>query len=417
MPKGEVLTDRLVGEYLYEKFMDKCQKEFNLDFKSNQQQQIDVFCKKFNQECTLNDLKALLNGFFIWRCKVENVSKGCHNIYNMSLRDFCSYAALPGKQKVQTKHGMSSILEAVISKHKHEFYQKLHLQHKLDKILLCEQLNPNGNTDCSHCYYTNDKKKAVLLVSNLIDSTKKVFICKHVLITTSLGYLKDNLDKLIEPSRYILDEKLQAVDRLGFGNFCKIFLSYEKPFWSTDFKGVHLIWLPGYDISTKNIETLNHDLKEKKMWFHSISSLSLVYSQDKVLCAYISSNKCMEDLDDDEIAKQCTDLLHRFLKKSVPYPKLILKCDWSNNDYVKGSKCFLSLDSKPALIDTLEAPIQFDDVIIFFAFFIFDVKTLFKSFYKTIRNLMCCLVVKRLINISLPFMVLIYRVRLNRNEF
>ena len=60
--------------------------------------------------------------------------------------------------------------------------------------------------------------------------------------------------------------------------FCKIFLSYEKPFWSTDFKGVHLIWLPGYVISTKNIETLNHDLKEKKMWFHSISSLSLVYS-------------------------------------------------------------------------------------------------------------------------------------------
>ena len=63
-----IQTDRLVGEFVYENFIEIAEKEFNLNFQKQEDlQATDNFCNKFDQDCSLNDLKSLLNGFFIWK--------------------------------------------------------------------------------------------------------------------------------------------------------------------------------------------------------------------------------------------------------------------------------------------------------------------------------------------------------------
>lgn len=65
--KSSIFTDRLLGEFIYEDFIKEAEKELGVDFSRNSKHEIDEFCKRFDQECSLSDLKTLLNAFYIWR--------------------------------------------------------------------------------------------------------------------------------------------------------------------------------------------------------------------------------------------------------------------------------------------------------------------------------------------------------------
>jgi hypothetical protein len=155
---------------------------------------------------------------------MENIEKGCRNVYTMSLKNFGTFKKLPGKQKIHLKYGYVSVIDAFISRHRNEFFKKLYLNHSLEKILLCEQLSAGTEyqNECAHCFYISDKTKVVLLIRNKLTSNDLVVICNKVVLTPSLGYMKDNLESLIEPIRYVSSEKEEAVSRLGFGNSFKV---------------------------------------------------------------------------------------------------------------------------------------------------------------------------------------------------
>ena len=221
---------------------------------------------------------------------------------------------LPGKQKIQLNKGFGSVIETLVSKHETEFYSKLKTKHSLEKILLCETLDKKSDDDeeCAHCYYTKEANKVVLLVRDQTDSKDLAIVCDNVVMTASLGYLKANLSDLIEPSRLISRDKSVAVARLGFGNFFKLYLIYEKPFWEKNFTGLQLIWMPKYsNESIEKIKQLGFD--DEKKWVHSITSIEPVYSQESVLCVYVSTHEGISDLTEDEIAVQCSGLLRNFL--------------------------------------------------------------------------------------------------------
>jgi hypothetical protein len=101
---------------------------------------------------------------------------------------------------------------------------------------------------------------------------------------------------------------------------------YEKAFWEQGFEGINLIWLPGYNVKNESLELLTHDTNARKKWYHGITNINTVYSQENVLCAYVSVNEGVDELSDQELMSQCTDLLRKFLgNQSIPYPKSILK--------------------------------------------------------------------------------------------
>jgi monoamine oxidase len=57
------------------------------------------------------------------------------------------------------------------------------------------------------------------------------FYADHVIVTCSLGHLKQYHDSLFNPA--LPKCKVDAIERMGFGNVEKVFLYYEPPFWST----------------------------------------------------------------------------------------------------------------------------------------------------------------------------------------
>ena len=62
----------------------------------------------------------------------------------------------------------------------------------------------------------------------------------YVIVTASLGYLKEHASAMFCPA--LPSHKLSLISRMGFGNVAKIWLEYEKPFWSERWGGLFPVW-------------------------------------------------------------------------------------------------------------------------------------------------------------------------------
>ncbi len=325
--------DRRVGDFLYNKYLRLIEKEFKIDFGNP-----STCAEKINEEAqtqfSFGEIKALVDGMFLWRCKWENIEKGCNNLLDLSLNNFGAYKKLKGSQVVKTKNGYESILKHLIAPHEHKFNSKLKLKHSLNKIMMCENLKQelSGNKhikyNCSHCAFSNDPNKVVLLVNNFTKSTLPrdlVIICKHVICTMSLGCLKKFGENLLEPDTFMPKDKLTAIKRLGFGNFVKIFLIYEKAFWPENFNGLHLIWFPDESFSMESF-TWEHKIRYSKPWYENICSFQPVNTHQSAIAALISDADEIEKMSDEAISKMMTHLLNKFLQRNdIPKPRQIIK--------------------------------------------------------------------------------------------
>lgn len=66
------------------------------------------------------------------------------------------------------------------------------------------------------------------------------FQADHVIVTVSLGVLKNRFSSLFTPE--IPVEKREAIEKIGFGAVGKIFLSFDEKFWPDDCVGFSLLW-------------------------------------------------------------------------------------------------------------------------------------------------------------------------------
>lgn len=80
--------------------------------------------------------------------------------------------------------------------------------------------------------------------SNLvtITTTKGTYQAKQVLITVSLGYLKSNYNTLFNPA--LPANKINSINKLGFGVVDKIFLIFDKPVFTNfnQVQGLQILW-------------------------------------------------------------------------------------------------------------------------------------------------------------------------------
>lgn len=145
-------------------------------------------------------------------------------MFELSLKNFRNYVNLKGAQLIELKNGYKSLIDTLIKPHEKEFYSKLNLNHDLTAILLSKSLETTQtNEQCEHSRYTQDKNKIVLKLRDKSKGNSEVIvICDRVICTVSLGVLKANLVKIIQPASLIPEEKLAAVSRVGFGTLNKV---------------------------------------------------------------------------------------------------------------------------------------------------------------------------------------------------
>lgn len=196
--------DQSVGEYIYNRLKEII---------------ADGFKPKMGDQLSDSDIVKLIEGFLVWRCKCENIEIGCHSICDLSLRNYSIFVDLKGCQIMEPNYGYRPIIDCMIKPYEEEFNSRTQLNCPLEKILLCKtaDASSNENDPCEHCLYSNDKSKVVLLFAN------KIVVCENVVCTMSLGYMKENLTRLVEPVSFIPHEKLLAVERIGFGTVNKVF--------------------------------------------------------------------------------------------------------------------------------------------------------------------------------------------------
>ncbi|MEQ2223442.1 hypothetical protein ILYODFUR_036768, partial [Ilyodon furcidens] len=121
-------------------------------------------------------------------------------------------------------------------------------------------------------------------------------------------YLKKHHSTLFSPA--LPDQKLQSIQKIGFGTCDKILVEFESPWWDADCEIIYLVWDDEEDIS-------DHVSDISKTWIRKISSFTVVTPSERgnhVLCGWISGHEAehMETLPEEEVRRCITELIHTF---------------------------------------------------------------------------------------------------------
>ncbi|ELT94559.1 hypothetical protein CAPTEDRAFT_225468 [Capitella teleta] len=256
----------------------------------------------------------------------ECIISGCNNMNDIALSEVGSFQELPGVHYV-IPPGFEQICHILKENIPSE---ALRLKHAVSQIKY-GQADGAEHPVCVECQ--NGQK----------------FYADHVIVTVSLGYLKQHHDRLFEPLLPV--EKLSAFERVAMGTVNKVILEFDGQILPDGIFRLELIW-------DRLEEDELVDLSER--WFKKLGSFEAV--TDNVLMGWLSGDEAeyMEKLSEEEVGKQCVDVLKRFLHRSVkelPNLKKVSRSTWKSNPFSLGAYSFIPVGAFAEDIETLAEPI------------------------------------------------------------
>ncbi|XP_062927555.1 peroxisomal N(1)-acetyl-spermine/spermidine oxidase-like isoform X2 [Mobula hypostoma] len=178
-------------------------------------------------------------------------------------------------------------------------------------------------------------------------------LADHIIVSISLGCLKANGQAFFQPR--LPEQKLSAIQSLGFGTMNKIYLEYETPFWDENTDVIGLVW---EDETPFSVQKPN--LTE---WWKHVPVFYVIRPTERyghVLVGTISGKEAefVESLNPQEVASRCTYLFRQFTgRSSLPELKSVYVTKWFSNPYTRGSYSHISITSTGAMIDQLAEPL------------------------------------------------------------
>lgn len=145
-----------------------------------------------------------------------------------------------------------------------------------------------------------------------------------VIVTCSLGYLKENHRKMFQP---LLPSRLTiAIEDLGFGTINKIFLDFGEPWWQKGVKGFQLLWRRDVD----------HQFLPE--WTKDLTGFDVLPIHPATLIAWVSGQGAciIENLSEETIAQDCMNLLTHYCQRHIPPVRKCIRTKWNENRYVRG---------------------------------------------------------------------------------
>jgi len=192
--------------------------------------------------------------------------------------------------------------------------------------LLVDNLNKRNvrlATPVETVYWKNfvdsEKNHAITVMTS--EGTR--ILANAVIVTCSLGYLKENYQKMFQPS---LPKRLNdAIENLGFGTINKIFLDFGEPWWQADVKGFQLLW--------------REDANQWPEWTKDFTGFDVLPTQPATLIAWVGGRGAciIENLSEKTVAQDCMNLLSHYLSRyDIPPVKKCIRTRWYGNKYVRG---------------------------------------------------------------------------------
>lgn len=198
------------------------------------------------------------------------------------------------------------------------------------------------NCKVDHIQWDHSDRKAIVRCDNGLHE----YEADHVVVTVSLGVLKDRVDSMFHPPLPI--EKKRAIVGLGYGSVGKIFLEFPTPFWPDNWFGFTLLWLK------EDLEELYHTSYE---WVEEIFGFYCVNHQPRLLLAWIVGPYVakVERMPLDQVKFGCMYLLRRFLTKwEIPDPINIQVSQWQTNANFLGAYSFRSVLSEELNVTAMQ---------------------------------------------------------------
>jgi monoamine oxidase len=179
-----------------------------------------------------------------------------------------------------------------------------------------------------------NKNKVIVICSD-----GSVYAAQHVIVTVSLGVLKERADSMFEPA--LPEEKLNAIKGLSFGTVDKILLKFPYKWWPDGFTFYSVL---------KTNETAHCTIE--KCWVQDVFGFQDEDNQPLVLSVWLSGSAArhMEQLSEEEIKREMFQFISRIMGRAlnvtVPSPALILRSSWSSNPHFRGSYSFRSMETE-----------------------------------------------------------------------
>ncbi|XP_043862699.1 spermine oxidase [Drosophila santomea] len=287
-----------LGSYLTNKFYDTLRRPENSDIDAEMAREFFVNYQKFENSVEASDTLEQVSGrgyLDYWECEGDILLNWKDKGYVELLR------LLMRSRELNVEHGV--------------------LEQRL--LLATRALKINWNR--------NDGRVELQL------SNGETCIADHVVVTVSLGVLKDQHRRLFEPQLPV--EKQRAIDGLAFGTVNKIFVEFPEAFWAEDWTGFTLLWRD---------EDLDDIRGTSRAWLEDVFGFYRVSYQPRILAGWITneSGRHMETLPADEVQAGVMYLFRRFLKWEIPEPSNFRTSAWYTNENFRGSYSYRSMDTE-----------------------------------------------------------------------
>ncbi|RLU21371.1 hypothetical protein DMN91_005744 [Ooceraea biroi] len=268
-----------------------------------------VMRSRFEQYLRERDDSSIDRGMkkeiFDWNMRFLLVDNCCHSVDDLSATLWGKFKYVGGPEHMLFKSGYSSLTS-----------------------LLVDNLNERNvrlATPVETVHWRNfvDSQKNHPVTVTTSEGTR--ILADAVIVTCSLGYLKENYRKMFQPSlpRHLND----AIENLGFGTINKIFLDFGEPWWQTGVKGFQLLWR----------EDANHRCLPE--WTKDLTGFDVLPTQPATLIVWVGGRGAciIESLSEQTVAEDCVNLLSHYLPRyDIPPVKKCVRTKWNGHEYVKG---------------------------------------------------------------------------------
>lgn len=293
----DIKKDMGLGDFLYKSVM----------------KEIDEPCK---------DKRKLMEEVLRSRLIFETTISGCHDMNEVSLANIGSYSELNGGHVV-LPNGYESVINVVKAKIPKEHILTNHPVIRIEYDMLddnkCKVYCQNGRT----------------------------FKAEFVILTASVGFLKENAADLFHPS--LSSEKLKAIENIGFGTVDRIYAEFEN-----------LNFIPESHVGELYLTKRKEQVTNETEWH---GKLFTFYVQNtpraNILTTWISGHQAemMEQASEDEIKCAIKTVLQKYLGVEVPVPRNIIKTTWHSNPYFRGSYSYVKVGASVRDIQILAEPV------------------------------------------------------------
>ena len=261
--------------------------------------------------------------------------------YDISAGEYADYATCEGDPAINWKErGYSTILDILMKK----------FPNPEDELPVLN--NTILGAEVTKVDYSNEDGTVKLTT---LDG--KEHVADHVIMTPSLGVLKAQHETLFNPQ--LPESKVRNIKGLGFGNACKIFLAFNDTWFNE--KGLKNA---GFSLLWNEEERKELESNPKTMWLPHAMGFYTVEHKPRLLYMWVSGKgaRLMDDLTDDEVFDQTTQLLHNFLSKhyNVSRPTAMIRSKWHQNKHFRGTYSYRSMET----VRTNSSAIQLSEPIV-----------------------------------------------------